>query len=241
MFRVVGRVRPAGKLRAEGKPGSAGLTGARSLPQKSGAVPVRHLVDGVALLALSVAFIPESSGGGLRLQFMHLAELQRPVRLLPAVQRRLAEVHAPSDGFRRLAALQPAWDREDLLPRLPLFFCHIWGSLEEPRLSSAMDQFSGVRSADPGGLAAVTSLVVRIAGSAEISRLRCGPRRGPNGWVRTKTRTEVPRRTLQKNPDMTPLTLGPMLCSLGRAAKSAYSVQHTSTTGNSQAATCALD
>jgi hypothetical protein len=43
------------------------------------------------------------------------------------------------------------------------------------------DKSGRSHATDPGGLAAIISLTVRIAGSAELSRLRCGPRRSSHG------------------------------------------------------------
>jgi hypothetical protein len=75
-LRFVGRVGRAGKLRAEGKPGLTGLTGARSLAQKVGTGFRRCLVADAAVWALGVVFLPERTGDHLRLQ--HAAD-QLPI------------------------------------------------------------------------------------------------------------------------------------------------------------------
>jgi hypothetical protein len=45
-------------------------------------------------------------------------------------------------------------------------------------------------------MVAFIRLTVRIAGSAELSRLSCSPRRNAHGSVRVETRTEALRRKL---------------------------------------------
>ena len=58
-------------------------------------------------------------------QLLQLVELHRSVLLLPAVEGRFADVQLAGDGLWRLAAIDLAQDRYDLLRRVLLSFWHL--------------------------------------------------------------------------------------------------------------------
>ncbi len=94
----------AGKLRAEGTPGLAGPTGARSLAQQLGAVFRRHLVADAAIGALGVEFLPERTADYLRLQ--HKAD-QLPIGAFVPEAPIEALVHAVLPRAARLDEADP--------------------------------------------------------------------------------------------------------------------------------------